>query len=586
MSITRKATGIGASAGVAVGKAFVLPNLEWDVPDHRIAVEDLAAEFERLYEGVRHSKQEINLIKQEISGYIGESESNIFDAHLAILDDPVFMNEIQGIIRRHYKAAEVAVKEVMDKFVGMFDLLDDQYMKERALDIKDVGNRLLKHLIGSPDVKMPTDNRPFVLVAKEVSPSQLAHLNPSNVLGIVMMAGGSTSHAAIMARAMNIPMVVGLEGKLLTPIETGDTLVINGKTGDMYINPPEDTVSSFLRLREKELEVRERLFSLADLPAVTRDGVRTHLFVNIASLKELEGALSSGAEGVGLFRTEFIYMDRETYPTEEEQFVIYRQAAQMLGGKPLTIRTLDVGGDKQLDYLELPEEENPVLGLRSIRISLEHQEPFLTQLRAIVRASAYGKVRVMFPMVSSVEQLQEAKAILFRAMQELKEEGHPFDERLQVGIMIEVPAAALIADILAAEVDFFSIGTNDLTQYVLAADRMNEHIASLYEPFHPAVLRLIARAVTAAEEAGISVSVCGEMAGDPLALPIWLGLGVRDLSMAGALMLPLKSRVLRATHEESAGLLHQVMSMRSSADIRLALCAYDKSLEENPGSDD
>ncbi|WP_274361584.1 phosphoenolpyruvate--protein phosphotransferase [Paenibacillus thermotolerans] len=582
MSIARKATGIGASAGIAVGKAFVLPSLEWDVPDHRIGVEDLAAEFERLYEGIRHSKQEIHLIKQEISGYIGESESNIFDAHLAILDDPVFMNEIQGIIRRHYKAAEVAVKEVMDKFVGMFDLLDDQYMKERALDIKDVGNRLLKHLIGSPEVKMPADNRPFVLVAKEVSPSQLAHLNPTNVLGIAMMAGGGTSHAAIMARAMNIPMVVGLEGKLPAPVETGDTLVINGKTGEVYINPPDDTVSRHLKLREKELEARERLFSLADLPAVTKDGVRTHLFVNIASLKELEGALSSGAEGVGLFRTEFIYMDRDTYPSEEEQFVIYRQAAQMLAGKPLTIRTLDVGGDKKLDYLELPEEENPVLGLRSIRISLVHQEPFLTQLRAIVRASAYGKVRVMFPMVSSVEQLHAAKAILSRAMNELREEGHPFDERLQIGIMIEVPAAALISDLLAQEVDFFSIGTNDLTQYVLAADRMNEHIASHYEPFHPAVLRLISQAVASARQAGVSVSVCGEMAGDPLALPVWLGLGVRDLSMAGGLMLPLKNRLLRATYEESARLLERIMSMRSAADIRQALGAYDKSLEESP----
>jgi phosphoenolpyruvate-protein phosphotransferase (PTS system enzyme I) len=579
MSSTRKLTGIGASAGIAIGKAFVLPIWEWELPDDRINVEDLASEFERLYEGISHSKEEINQIKQEISGYIGEQESSIFDAHLAILDDPVFMNEIQGIIRRQYKAAEFAVKEVTDKFVNMFDLLDDQYMKERALDIKDVGNRLLKHLIGSPDVKLPTDNRPFILVAKEVSPSQLANLNPASVLGIVMMSGGSNSHAAIMARAMNIPMVSGLDGKLMEPLETGDILIIDGKSGDVFINPDEERLKRYACMREDQIQHRARLQALAHLPAVTSDGFRMNMLVNITSLKELENSLKDGAEGVGLFRTEFIYMERDSYPSEEEQFLIYRQAAEMLGDKPLTIRSLDVGGDKKLDYLHLPVEENPVLGLRSIRISLEQPEPFKRQLRAILRASAYGSLRLMFPMVSSVEQFLAAKQVLEQVKDELRKEGIAFNECIPVGMMVEVPAAAMIADLLAEVVDFFSIGTNDLIQYVLAADRMNENVAQLYDPYHPAVIRLLDRIVSSARRSGTPVSVCGEMAGDPLALPLWLGMGVRDLSMAGALMLPLKNRILRASRSHCESLLTAIAALHTSDEIRRLLYEFEESYE-------
>ncbi|MCI3921493.1 phosphoenolpyruvate--protein phosphotransferase [Paenibacillus sp. TRM 82003] len=578
MSTARNIQGIGASAGIAIGKAFVLPHWEWDVPENKKDVTDLAAEFERLYEGIRHSKQEISSIKREISGYIGEQESNIFDAHLAILDDPVFMNEIQGIIQRQYKAAEVAVKEVIDKFVNMFDLLDDQYMKDRALDIKDVGNRLLKHLIGSPDVKLPTDNKPFILVAKEVSPSQLVHLSPMHVLGIATTAGGSTSHTAIMARALGIPLVVGLEGKLPEPIETGDALIVDGKAGLVHINPAPEVVEVYSELKEGLERTKARLQSLATLPAVTTDGERLSLFANITSLRELEAALEGGAEGVGLFRTEFIYMDRDTYPSEQEQYEIYCQAASLLDGKPLTIRTLDVGGDKTLDYMEVPEEENPVLGFRSIRISLAQPGVFKTQLRAILRAGACGTVRVMFPMIQSIEQLREAKRVFQEAKAELRAERLPYDEYMRIGMMVEVPAAALIADILAEEVDFFSIGTNDLTQYVLAADRMNEHVANLYEPFHPAVVRLLEQIVRAAKESDIGVSVCGELAGDPLALPIWLGLGVRELSMAGGLMLPLKSELLRASKAKAEKAWTAASRLKTSAAIREALA---KCLEGN-----
>lgn len=578
MPNARNIQATGASNGIAIGKAFVLPHWEWDIPENKQQVIDLAAELERLYEGIRSSKMELTSIKQEISEVIGEQESSIFDAHMAILDDPVFMEEVQGIIQRQYKAAEVAVKEVVDKFVAMFDLLDDNYMKERALDVKDVGNRLLKHLIGSPDIKLPSDNRPFILVAKELSPSQLVHLNPHHVEGIVTFLGGTTSHTSIMARALGIPLVIGLEGKLEEPIETGDLLIVDGGSGVVIIDPTEEEIERYRALKAKEEQRKEQLRKLADVPSVTVDGERVKLYANIASLKDLEAALKGGAEGVGLFRTEFIYMDRQSFPNEEEQYDIYCKAASMLAGKPLTIRTLDVGGDKFLDYMERPDEDNPVLGYRSIRISLTETGPFKTQIRAILRAGMCGNVRMLFPMVQSVEQLREVKTIVEQAKQELRAEGIPFDEKMQMGIMVEVPGAALIADVLAEEVDFFSIGTNDLTQFVLAADRMNELVEELYDPYHPAIIRLIESIVNGARQKGIRVSVCGELAGDPLALPIWLALDVRELSMAGALLLPLKHDLVQTSKEKSKQLWKSIKSLGSGKAIKEQLERFHREL--------
>lgn len=581
MSTTRNLQGTGASPGIAIGPAFVLPLWEWDFSDQKHGVIDQAFEFRRLYEGIKNSKDEISTIKREISGYIGEKESNIFDAHIAILDDPVFMNEIQGIIQRQFKAAEVAVKEVIDKFVNMFDLLDDHYMRERAIDIRDVGNRLLKHLIGSPEMILPKDNDPMILVAKEVSPSQIIHLDRDHVLGIVTLTGGSTSHTAIMAKALNIPLVLGLEGKLHEPIETGDTLIIDGDAGTVVINPVQEEIDRFTLRKENQERLRERLRSIALLPAATLDGTTFSLYTNITSPRELDSALQSGAEGVGLFRTEFIYMDRQTFPSEQEQYEIYSSAAMQLNGKPLTIRTLDVGGDKHLHYMQEPEEENPVLGFRSIRISLDRPELFITQLRAILRAGACGNVRIMFPMVQSIEQLRDVKLLLEQAKAQLRAERLSFDEAMPVGIMVEVPAAAAIADLLAEEVDFFSIGTNDLTQYVLAADRMNEHVAHLYDPYHPAVIRLIQMAVNAAKASGINVSVCGEMAGDPLALPIWIGLGVRDLSMAYGMLLPLKHVLLKVSAKRCESVWEEISKLKTSREIKEVLRRFEEEMGQS-----
>ncbi|WP_209847184.1 phosphoenolpyruvate--protein phosphotransferase [Paenibacillus sediminis] len=566
--------GIGAAPGIAIGKAFVLPTWEWELPDQKMDAVDLAKEIERLYEGIRTSKDEIEYIKNEFKEIVGDEESSIFDAHLAILEDPAFMSEIQGIIQRQYKAAEVAVKEAIDHFVTMFDLLDDEYMKERALDIKDVGNRLLKHLLGAPEITLPSDTQPYILVAKELSPSQLAHLNPDYVLGIITMIGGKTSHSAIMARALGIPLVSGLENKLTKPILTGDQLIVDGDNGQVYINPDSHITERYTELHSKILKKKQQLELLASVDALTKDGAELHLAANISSVKELDLALKYGAKGVGLFRTEFLYMDRPSLPSEQEQFEIYRQVAEKMGNYPVVIRTLDIGGDKELDYFTLPEEDNPFLGYRAIRISLDHKELFKTQLLAILRASAYGGVRIMYPMISSVDEVRRANEILREAMAELDERGTPYNRDIPVGIMIEIPAAVTIADLLTEEADFFSIGTNDLVQYVLAVDRMNEQIAHMYHPYHPAILRMLKMTVDAAHQSGIPVSVCGEMAGDERSIPIWLKLGVDHLSMSIQSLLKVKHRTLNTSAEEAVKLAEECFTMRTSLEIEQLLTDY------------
>ncbi|MGG1598092.1 phosphoenolpyruvate--protein phosphotransferase [Paenibacillus naphthalenovorans] len=566
--------GIGASSGIAMGKAFVIPTWEWDFPDKLIDVADLAYEFERLYDGIHHSKVEIEQIKQEFVSVLGEEQTQIFDAHLAILEDPIFMSEVQGIMQRQYKAAEVAVKEAIDKFVNMFDLLDDHYMKERALDIKDVGNRLLKHLLGALEETLPPKNQPYILVAKELIPSQMVHLDVNQTMGIVTMMGGKTSHVAIMARAMSVPYVLGLEGKLQTPIQNGDYLIIDGDEGIVYVNPEEEIIRQYEARRESWKAVQEQLQKLAHLPSQTEDGWQMNLAANISSVKELDLVIRNGASGVGLFRTEFLYMDRSTFPQEEEQFVVYREVAERLQGKPVVIRTLDIGGDKHLDYLALPEEENPSLGYRAIRVMLDRTDLFKTQLRAILRASHYGSVKIMYPMISSLEELHRANELLEEAKQELREAKVPFSEEVEVGIMIELPASVMISDLLAQEVDFFSIGTNDLVQYVLAVDRMNEQVAHLYDPYHPAVLRMLKMIVDNAKRFKTHVSVCGELAGDIRALPIWLSLGIKELSMSVQAILKVKNSLLQSKYSDTEGIWDELSKCTSSSAVIKVLGRY------------
>ncbi|MDF2939079.1 MAG: ptsP [Paenibacillaceae bacterium] len=568
--------GFGGASGFAIGRAFVLPSLELELPDKLVDVADLAVEFEKLYEGIRCSKSEIENIKQDISDLIGEEESNIFNAHLAILEDPIFMNEIQGLMQRHYKAAEVAVKETIDKFVSMFDLLDDDYMKERAADIKDVGNRLLKHLLGDWEETDPPADTPYILVAKELSPSHLARLDSAQVLGVVTMLGGTTSHAAIMLRAMGIPFVMGMENRLPSAIQTGDSLIIDGDEGSVIVNPPQNVIAVYEEKRSRAAANLERLKQIAHVPTITKDSVRMELKVNISSAKELDMAMKYGAKGVGLFRTEFLYMDRVSLPLEDEQYEVYREAAIKLGEQPLVIRTLDIGGDKSVSFMNLPQEDNPALGYRAIRILLDCRELFKTQLKAILRASLHGNIRIMYPMISSVDEVRQANEILEQAKEELAEEGKPFKDDTPVGIMIEVPAAVVVADLLAEEVQFFSIGTNDLIQYALAVDRMNETVSNLYDPYHPAVLRLLKQVADAAKANGIPVSVCGELAGDPEAIPLWLGLGIHELSMSVQCLLPVKEQVLQSDAKAGREFLAEALRLRLSSEIKEKLRAVSQ----------
>ena len=563
--------GIGASPGIAIGRAFALPSWEWELPDKMVDDTNLAREFERLYEGINVSKHELKLIKQDIADYIGDAESTIIDAHLAILEDPIFMEEVEAAMERQYKAAEVAVKEVIDKFVSMLDILDDEYMKERALDIKDVGNRLLKHLLGGPEIVLPAGDDPYIIVAKELSPSQLTQFDPSKLIGIVTFEGGMTSHTAIMARALGLPFVLGLEGKLIRPIQTGDLLIIDGDEGNVCLNPNDELIEKYNTLKMKWKQHRESLQRIAKLPATTLDQVEVRLNANISSVKELDLALSNGATGVGLFRTEFLYMDRETLPKEEELYQVYRSVVEKLGDRPIIFRTLDIGGDKQLDYLPFPMEDNPFLGYRAIRISLDRRDLFKTQLKAILRASVHGPVKLMYPMISSLEEVWRANEILELAKKELQAEGREYRANVEVGVMIEVPAAAMIADLLAQEVQFFSIGTNDLVQYVLAVDRMNEKIAHLYDPYHPAVLRMLRTIVEAAQRHDIPVSVCGELAGDTLALPFWLGLEVCDLSMSSQSLLTVKSKLLNTNASLCKSLNEEIFTCRTSDEVKTLL---------------
>ncbi|QSX07907.1 phosphoenolpyruvate--protein phosphotransferase [Alkalibacter rhizosphaerae] len=542
--------GIGASPGIAIAKAFVLKHEEIIIQTE--PAESTAAEMERLDKALVQSKEQLGKIYEKAAQELGEEEARIFTAHLMVLDDPEFVGQIREVIEGQSLAADNATKQVTDMFVGIFDAMEDEYMKERAADIRDVGGRLIRNILGIKDPDLSTIQDEVIIIAYDLTPSDTALMNKEKVLGFATDIGGRTSHTAIMARSLEIPAVLGLKD-ITTGAKDGDLVIVDGNSGEVLVDPDEETRKAYEKKQEEYLAFVEELAQLKELPAKTLDGTEVELVGNIGTPKDVEGILRNGGTGVGLYRTEFLYMDSDKMPDEEKQYKAYKEVLESMGEHPVIIRTLDIGGDKKLPYLKLEDEMNPFLGLRAVRLCFVEEELFKTQLRAILRAGVYGNAHIMFPMISNVQEVRQAKAILEECKEELKKEGISFDENIKVGIMVEIPSAAVTADIIAKEVDFFSIGTNDLCQYALAVDRMNETVSYLYQPLSPAILRLVKMVIEASHQgkAAKFTGMCGELAGDPRAALILLGLGLDEFSMSGS-SIPQIKKIIRSVSMEQA----------------------------------
>ena len=537
--------GIAASDGIAIAKVYTLT--EPDLSFTKISVENTDKEISRLEEALAVSTKEIELIKETALKNLGEEEAQVFEAHLMVLSDPELVGQVKDAITSQKVNAEHALKEVSDMFISIFAGMEDNpYMQERAADIRDVSKRILANLLG---VKIPspaTIKDEVVVVAGDLTPSDTAQLNRQYVKAFVTDIGGRTSHSAIMARSLEIPAIVGTK-EITSLAKDGDLIIIDGLSGDVFLNPSEDVVAEYRAKAEAFAAQQAEWEKLKDADTFTKDGHQVELAANIGTPKDLEGVINNGAEGVGLYRTEFLYMDSHDMPTEEDQFEAYKAVLEGMNGKPVVVRTMDIGGDKELPYLPLPHEMNPFLGYRAIRISLNEPEMFRTQLRALLRASVYGKLRIMFPMIATLNDFRGAKALLEEEKAKLIAEGVAVSDDIQVGIMIEIPAAAVLAHQFAKEVDFFSIGTNDLIQYTMAADRMNERVSYLYQPYNPSILTLIKHVIDSAHKEGKWAGMCGEMAGDQTAVPLLVGLGLDEFSMSASSVLKTRSLISKLT---------------------------------------
>ena len=559
--------GIAASDGIAIAKVYTLT--EPDLSFTKISVEDTDKEISRLEDALAVSTKEIELIKETALKNLGEEEAQVFEAHLMVLSDPELVGQVKDAITSQKVNAEHALKEVSDMFISIFAGMEDNpYMQERAADIRDVSKRILANLLG---VKIPspaTIKDEVVVVAGDLTPSDTAQLNRKYVKAFVTDIGGRTSHSAIMARSLEIPAIVGTK-EITSLAKDGDLIIIDGLSGAVFLNPSEDVVAEYRAKAEAFAAQQAEWEKLKDADTFTKDGHQVELAANIGTPKDLEGVIHNGAEGVGLYRTEFLYMDSHDMPTEEDQFEAYKAVLEGMNGKPVVVRTMDIGGDKELPYLPLPHEMNPFLGYRAIRISLNEPEMFRTQLRALLRASVYGKLRIMFPMIATLNDFRGAKALLLEEKAKLVAEGVAVSDDIQVGIMIEIPAAAVLAHQFAKEVDFFSIGTNDLIQYTMAADRMNERVSYLYQPYNPSILTLIKHVIDSAHKEGKWAGMCGEMAGDQTAVPLLVGLGLDEFSMSASSVLKTRSLISKLTLED----------MKALADKAINECATDKKLK-------
>lgn len=559
-------SGIPASPGIVFGKALVLKEEKIVLDMQKIKDSQVDEEIARFYAGREAAVEQLNSIKERAYQSLGKEKAAIFEGHLMILEDEELEEEIIDYLRSNHVNAAVATNVVIDQQVAILSEIDDEYLKERAGDIRDIGNRLIKNILGMHIVDLGEINEEAILVAYDLTPSETAQLNLDKVLGFVTDIGGRTSHTSIMARSLELPAIVGTNN-VTELVNTGDFLILDALNNVVYVNPSQEDILRLKALQAKLADEKAELAKLKDLPALTLDGHRVDVVANIGTIRDIEGAERNGAEGVGLYRTEFLFMDRDQLPTEEEQFIAYKDVVEAMNGNLVILRTMDIGGDKELPYLDLPKEMNPFLGWRAIRIALDRREILNAQLRAVLRASAYGKLAVMFPMIISVEEIRELKSVIEELKVELRNEGKAFDENIQIGVMVETPSAAVNAKFLAKEVDFFSIGTNDLTQYTLAVDRGNELISHLYNPMSPSVLSLIKQVIDASHAEGKWTGMCGELAGDERATVLLLGMGLDEFSMSAISVPQIKKLIRNVNYQDAKLLAEKALQQPTAAEI-------------------
>ncbi|WP_210469741.1 phosphoenolpyruvate--protein phosphotransferase [Sporosarcina sp. 6E9] len=560
--------GIAASSGIAIAKAYCL--VEPDLTFSKKTVDDVEKEVERFQSAIAITKSELESIQEIAKKELGADEAAIFDAHILVLTDPELIAPIEDKIKTEQVNAEHALEETTDMFIMMFEQMDNEYMQERAADIRDVRKRILSHLLGVKVVNPSEISEEVVIIAEDLTPSDTAQLNRNFVKGFATDIGGRTSHSAIMARSLEIPAVVGTSDATET-IQDGDIIIVDGLSGKVHINPTDEVIAEYKVEQENFEKQKLEWAKLVDEKTVTADGHYVELAANIGTPEDLEGVTNNGGEGIGLYRTEFLYMGRDQLPTEDEQYDAYKKVLEGMNGKPVVVRTLDIGGDKELPYLNLPTEMNPFLGFRAIRLCLEEQDIFRTQLRALLRASSYGNLKIMFPMIATLDEFREAKAILEEEKAALLANGTTISENIELGIMVEIPSTAVLADQFAKEVDFFSIGTNDLIQYTMAADRMNERVSYLYQPYNPAILRLVKMVIDASHREGKWTGMCGEMAGDEIAIPLLLGLGLDEFSMSATSILKARTQIKDLKKSDMEELVNEALQMGTAEEVMQAV---------------
>ena len=564
--------GTNVSSGIGIGNAVIVEEKELVI--RREAVADAAAEVERFKGALDTTLKKTEELAADLATRVGEKEAEIMQGHMMLLMDPMLTGEIETAITGESICAEYAIEQVCTTYADMFASMDDELMQQRATDMRDIKERMQRELLGLESVDIAALPAGTILVAKDLTPSMTAGIRPENVAGIVTELGGKTSHSAILARALEIPAVVAVPD-LMSQVENGHVIVLDGSEGIVYVDPDQAVVDEFAAKREKFLKEKKELEQYIGKPTVTKDGVHIEFVANIGKPQDLEKVLQYDGEGVGLFRTEFLFMDRTAMPTEEEQFEAYKAVAEGLKGKPVIIRTLDIGGDKEIPYMGLTRDENPFLGYRAIRFCLDRKDDvYRPQLRALLRASAYGNIKIMVPMVTCIEELREAKALIEEIKKELDEKNIPYKKDIEVGIMVETAAASLMADVFAKEAAFFSIGTNDLTQYTMSVDRGNDKVSYLYSTFNPAVLRSIKRIITCGREAGIMVGMCGEAASDPLMIPLLLAFGLNEFSMSASAILFSRKLITGYSVEELQAVADKAMSFATAAEVEAYMKAF------------